>query len=223
MPSVPLPSVQVVDCWNRVGVWGDRSCPELTRVIHCHNCDVFARAGRQFLDAPSPEGYLQEWTTRLAAPIEEQSADLVGVLVFRLAGEALALPVRVLVEVTNPRPIHRVPHRGGVLAGLVNIRGELYLAVHLDRVLNIERDATAAPAGGQPRLLVVRRESDRWVFPVDDVDQVRRLPLHALTGPPATVARSLARLTRGVFHQDGRSIGLIDDERLFATLRARAR
>lgn len=222
MSLTPLTSLQVADCWNRIGLRGDRSCPELPRVIHCHNCDVFARAGRQFLDAPSPEGYLHEWTQRLAVPIEELSTDLLGVLVFRLADEALALPVRVLVEVTNPRPLHRIPHRGGVLAGLVNIRGELHLCAHLDKVLNIER--TAQPeAGRQPRFLVVRREQERWVFPVDDVDQVRRLPLHELTGPPATVARSLARLTRGVFHQDGRSIGLIDDERLFTTLRARTR
>ena len=31
------------DCWNRIGVRGDRSCPELARVIHCHNCPVFSR------------------------------------------------------------------------------------------------------------------------------------------------------------------------------------
>ena len=31
----------------------------------------------------------------------------------------------------------------------------------------------------------------------------------------------LARLSRGVFHWDGRSIGYLDDERLFQTLRAR--
>ena len=47
---------------------GDRSCPELAKVTHCHNCPVFATAGRRFLDAPRPPGYLDEWTARLAAP-----------------------------------------------------------------------------------------------------------------------------------------------------------
>jgi chemotaxis-related protein WspD len=139
-----LPLLLDSDCWNRIGVRGDHSCAELAKVGHCHNCPVFAAAGRRFLDAPSPSGYLEEWTQRLADPIEEAASDLSGVLVFRLSEEWLALAVRVLVEVTPLRPVHRIPHRGGILAGLVSIRGELHLAAHLDQVLGIR--ATSMPA-----------------------------------------------------------------------------
>src|SRR5437867_12489360 len=89
------------DCWNRIGVRGDRSCPELAQVGHCHNCGVFAAAGRNFLNALSPPGYVDEWTERLAAPLEVAAANLQSVFVFRLADEWLALPVAVLVEVTS--------------------------------------------------------------------------------------------------------------------------
>jgi chemotaxis-related protein WspD len=220
----PLPLATVDDCWNRIGFQGDRSCPELDRVVHCHNCAVFGNAGRRFLDAPSPEGYAEEWTRRLADPIEESPADLVGVLVFRLGEEWLALPVGLLVEVTAPRPVHRVPRRGGVLAGLVNIRGELHLCAHLDAVLGVGRiDHAEAPKRPQARFLVVRREGERWVFPVDEVDEVHRFSRQALTGSPATLSRSLARLTRGVFHHGERSVGLLDEERLFHTLRGKTR
>ncbi len=213
------------DCWNRIGFRGDRSCPELERVVHCHNCQVFGNAGRHFLDAPSPPGYAAEWTRRLAAPIEADPADLVGVLTFRLSEEWLALEVRLLVEVTTPRPVHRIPRRGGILAGVVNIRGELHLCVHLDALLGVRRDVpqAGAPRRHQPRLLVVRRENERWVLPVDEVDEVHRFSRQGLTGTPATLSRSLARLTRGVFSHDERSIGLLDEERLFETLRARTR
>ena len=62
-------------------------------------------AGRRFLDAPSPAGYLDEWTARLAAPNDERGRGRSSsVLVFRLGDEWLALPVGVLVEVTRPRP-----------------------------------------------------------------------------------------------------------------------
>ncbi len=37
-----LPSVD--DCWNRIGVRGDRSCPKLAEHIHCRNCPVHAAA-----------------------------------------------------------------------------------------------------------------------------------------------------------------------------------
>jgi chemotaxis-related protein WspD len=228
MTSLPLLTQPLDDCWNRIGVRGDRTCPELVKVVHCHNCHVFASAGRRFLDAPSPEGYLEEWTRRLVVPIEAPSADLQGVLIFRLCEEWLALRVQALVEVTGQRRVHRVPHRRGILAGLVNIRGELHLCIHLDQVLKLREEggkSKAEPnvAPSSRRLLVVRRESERWVFPIDEVDQVHRLPLRDLTPVPATVGRALARLTRGVFALSGRPIGLIDDERLFATLRGKIR
>jgi chemotaxis-related protein WspD len=216
----PLPvRAPTSDCWNTIGVRGDRSCPELERVVHCQNCPVFAAAGRRFLDAPSPPGYLEEWTERLAAPAEETAADLTSVLVFRLADEWLALAVAVLVEVTTPRPVHRVPHRGGLLAGLVNIRGELGLCVHLGKLLGTDEAGPSRSA----RMLVVRREAERWVFPVDAADQVVRLPRRDLGPPPATVGRSSAHLTRGVFLWEGRTVGLLDDGRVFDTLRARLR
>ena len=147
--AVSLPTVD--DCWNRIGFRGDRSCPELARVVHCHNCQVFGNAGRHFLDAPSPPGYAAEWTRRLAAPIEAEPADLFGVLTFRLGEEWLALEVRLLVEVTTPRPVHRIPRRGGILAGVVNIRGELHLCVHLDHVLGVRRDAPQEGASKRPQ------------------------------------------------------------------------
>jgi chemotaxis-related protein WspD len=229
MSTLPVVHAVENDCWNRIGIRGDRSCPELLRVGHCHNCPVFAAAGRHFLDAPSPPGYLEEWTQRLASPIEQAPADLCGVLIFRLAEEWLALPVQVLLEVTTPRPVHRIPHRGGILAGLVNIRGELHLCAHLEQVLGLARprkeDGPKKEEVRSPRerLLVVRRDAERWVFRVDEVDQVHRLPLRELTRVPATVGRASSRLTRGVFHWEGRPIGLVDDERLFATLRSRMR
>jgi chemotaxis-related protein WspD len=234
----PLPTrAPPGDCWNSIGVRGDRSCPELAKVVHCQNCPVFAAAGRRFLDAPSPPGYLEEWTERLAAPAEETAADREGVLVFRLADEWLALPVRVLAEVTAPRPVHRVPYRAGLLAGLVNIRGELYLCAHLAKLLGVAPKA-GAPGGAGPsrngdrqsrptlapeRLLVVRRDADRWVFPVDAVEKVVRVARDGIGPPPATVGRAAAHLSRGVFAWEGRTVGLLDDGRLFEALRARLR
>ncbi|HJZ56298.1 MAG TPA: chemotaxis protein CheW [Gemmataceae bacterium] len=219
--STPLPVLALpAQCWHQIGVWGDRSCPELAKVTHCHNCPVFATAGRKFLDAPSPPDYLDEWTARLAVPEEEEVGGVLGVLVFRLADEWLGLPVGVLVEVTHPRAPHRVPHRGGLLAGVVNIRGELHLCVRLDLLLGITPQDEATTSA---RLVVIRQNSDGWVFAADEVDQVRRVPTRHLVPPAPTLSRATARLIRGVFSQDGRSVGLLDDARVFLALRERVR
>jgi chemotaxis-related protein WspD len=229
----PLPTALPgqADCWNQIGVRGDRSCPELAQVIHCHNCPVFTAAGRQFLNAPAPPGYLEEWAQRLAAPIEAAAADWQCVVVFRISEEWLALPVQVVVEVTDPRPVHRIPQRGAPLAGLVNIRGELHLCLRLDELLGITaRNGSpgrhgADPASAAPdpsaRLVVVRRQGEGWVFPVDEVDQVHRFSRDELTKVPATLARSANRLARGIIVRQGRFIGCLDDARLFQALRTR--
>lgn len=219
-----LPVVAGNPCWQAVGVWGDRSCPELKKHTHCHNCPVFAAAGRRFLDAPSPDGYLDEWTARLAEPVRRTAEGVIGALVFRLGEEWLALPVGVLVEVTVPRRPHRIPHRGGLLAGMVNVRGELHLCVRLDLLLGIDRPAADRPKGtARPRMVVIRRDADRWAFAADDVDLVRRVATADLVTAPPTLARAAARVTRGVVHRDGRAIGLLDETRLFETLRERVR
>jgi chemotaxis-related protein WspD len=191
---------------------------------------VFGAAGRRFLDGRSPPGYLEEWTARLAEPAEEEAGDLQGLLVFRLGSEWLALPVGALREVIPVRPVHRIPFRGGLLAGVVNVRGELHLSVRMDHLLGIAREArpdgpAAAPGqgAGLPRLLVVGRGAEVWVFPVDEVDRVHRVPASAVGPVPPTLGRASARFTRGVFRTSARAVGLLDEGRLFDAVRVKVR
>jgi chemotaxis-related protein WspD len=208
-------------CWQQIGIWGNRSCPELLGVTHCHNCPVFAAAGRRFLDAPSPPDYLDEWTARLSTPDQATAEGETGVLVFRLGDEWLALTVDVLVEVTKPRKPHRVPHRAGLLAGVVNVRGELRLCVRLDLLLGI--DPASERQRANPRLVVIHRDSEGWVFQADEVDQVQRISARDLTPTPPTLTRSSTRLTRGIVVRDSRSVGVLDEARMFHALRERLR
>lgn len=221
--TTPLPVRPGDDsCWNRIGVRGDHTCPELAKVTHCHNCPIFASAGRRFLDAPSPAGYLDEWTERLAAPVDTDDRETLSVILFQIRGEWLALPVTVMVEVTHLRPIRRVPHRGGLLAGLVNIRGELLLSVRFDQLLGL---GTMAPTSDEKlaRHLVIRKAADTWAFAVEAVDRVHRIPASTIDPLPPTVARAASRLTRGVFQHQGKAVGLIDEQRFFQALRERVR
>src|SRR5262249_57348437 len=106
------------------------------------------------------------------------------------------------------------------LSGLVNIRGELHLCARLDLVLGVNPGPEPPE---NPRMIVVRREGEGWVFPADEVDQVHHIPARDLGPAPPTLTRATARLTRGVFQLSGRSVGLLDEVRLFHTLRERVR
>lgn len=220
-------------CWRIVGVGGDRSCPELAEFIHCRNCPALAAAARTFFDREPPEGYIDSWRTLLEQPETESRGDALAALVFRLGAEWLALPTSVVVEVTEPRKPHRLPHRvGSLLTGLVNIRGRIQLCVDLAAFLGIELsparmvtepevvvEATARGA----RLVVLERTAgrgiERWVFHVDEVAGVHRVPAAALGAVPSTLAAAGDRRTAALFAWRDEKAGLIDERRLFDGLR----
>ncbi|MFO0851071.1 MAG: chemotaxis protein CheW [Gemmataceae bacterium] len=142
--TVALPTV--AHCWNRIGVHGDRSCPELAEHIHCRNCPVYAAGGQRLYDRSPPADYLAEWTDRIAAPDPPPPGDTLPVVLFRVGPEWLALDVKHTVEVAPARTVRRVPHQtAGLLAGLVNIRGELQLAVSLRHLLGLDPEAEEPP------------------------------------------------------------------------------
>ena len=204
------------DCWNRIGVAGDRSCPELPAHIHCRNCPVFSNAARSLFDRPAPEGYLKEWTAALSTTAQTIEDDFASLFMFRLGDECLGLRTALLVEVTPRRPIHRVPHRSNaVFQGLVNIRGQLQLCLSLNGLLGLPETA-----GGGAFLTVVEEAGERWVFPADEVLGVQRIPRSALRKVPGTLANPLTSFTQAVFTWGERHVGFLEEQRLLSAFRS---
>src|SRR6187551_3630902 len=111
------------DCWNRIGIHGDRSCPLLADHIHCRNCSVYSSAATRLLDrySLSQEHQLSAQSTEAWQDIKTRS-----ILVFRLGEEWLGLPTRCLVEISPSQTIHSLPHqRSRALLGVANVRGAL--------------------------------------------------------------------------------------------------
>jgi len=210
-------------CWSLIGVWGRSSCTELGRVVHCHNCPTFEAAGRSLLERETDPAYRAEWSAILARSKAVEERATLSLVVFRLGEEWLALPTRVLQEVTEPQVVRTLPHRSGaILKGLVNIRGELLLCVSLHGLLGLTRE----PAGlarmsavTWPRLAVIAADGDRWAFAVDEVFGIQLINPAALGEVPATVAKSRVSFARGLFEWQGTTVGLLDPELVFSGLR----
>jgi chemotaxis-related protein WspD len=206
-------------CWNVIGVLGgDHSCPELRVHDHCRNCPVIAEAARGFFDRAPPRDYLAERHDLLARPPEDQKRAVETLLTFRIGAEWWALPTRVLVEVLPPAPVHRVPHRTNAsFAGLVAIRGQLQLCVSLHGILGIE--ATAAQDVRHRRFVVVEDRGERWVFLADEVKGIEQVLKSDLGNVPGTLANATRSHALAVFTHAGRTVGLLDPDRLFAAMR----
>jgi chemotaxis-related protein WspD len=216
VPSGVTSGVEIDDCWNRIGVRGDNSCKRLDEYLHCRNCPVHADAAAALLDRPRPTGGDEVATdySRIT-PLSARDERLVttSVLVFRLGDEWLALPTSAFRQVTVSRPVHRLPHRTHpAVLGVVNIEGTLRACVSLARLLYVE--AATAKDDTQhthyPRMLVIEDPHGPVVFPVDEVDGVRRFATASLEAPPATVAGRVIAHARALIRVEDRTIGLLD-------------
>jgi len=200
------------DCWNRIGVHGDKSCPLLAEHIHCRNCSVYSAAATRLLDRYA----LRQDDRELAlAPLD---SDIVtrSVLMFRLGEEWLGLSTRSLVEVAPLQPIHSLPHqRSRALLGVANVRGALMACLSLVELLGLE-PGSAAPSGGRimPRMLIIAAQGGPVLVPVDEVDGIHAIDERILAG----ASQSAGKYTRGVLQYKGRSLRWLDEEQLLSAV-----
>jgi len=212
-------AAELNDCWRRIGVAGDRSCPALREHVHCRNCPVYADAAQRRLQRPVDPAYRADWARELARPLPTQSALDAAALVFRIGAEWLAAPMALVASVAPLARVHRLPHRsGGALLGIVNVDGRLLPAVSLAALLGI--DATQ-PDGAPPdrrhafaRLLVLAAGAQTYALPVDEVHGVLRHASKAVRAPAATLQRTPSALLAGVIGAEAfgaaLDVGLLD-------------
>jgi chemotaxis-related protein WspD len=210
-------------CWRTIGVWGrdEPRCPELPRVVHCRNCEIFQEAGRGMLAREPGDAYGADWATALAELPSAASGPIEPAIIFRAGDELLALPLATVSEVHEWRSIRRVPHRrNDVLLGIVNVRGEIELCVALEVLFGGRpRDVSMVPPGG--RMIAIGAGRTEWILAVDETLGLSDVALDALETVPATLYKSDGVFVRGLFEHSGQRVGIIDAELLLATLRQR--
>lgn len=210
--------IHLDDCWNSIGVWGVEKprCPLLEDVIHCRNCQKFSAAGRHLLDRAVPPEYVREWTEVISEKAKAADHAATSMLVFRLGDEWLALPTAIFREVSSMRPVHRIPHRTNqIVCGLANVRGELLVYISLGRLLGIKKGKRYAldniKGSFAERLLVIEKNSQRFVFPVSEIYGIHRYLSEELYEAPTTIANASASYIKGIFTLEHRHVGCLDE------------
>jgi len=219
----PEQTLDLDDCWNRIGVWSkdQSSCPELEKHIHCRNCSRYSEAGRQILERPAPGKYRVELRQRYSesGPALKKAEN--SALIFRLGDEWLALNSRDVNEITELRTIHSLPHRNNdLIKGLVNIRGELKICISLGSLLQLDRarDSYVTDHEIRERMIYISRDGHSFVFPVSEVYGIAHYPEQDVEPTPATVSKARQSFTSGILPWEKRHVGILDSELLFYAL-----
>lgn len=210
-------------CWEEIGVWGDRSCPELEKHLHCQNCPVYEDAGRGMLDRAATTEYLENNRGLLEEDARNRVTERgLRIVPFRLGKEWFALRAALFGAVVSPRRLQRIPHlRSPILEGIKMIQGETLIQFNLAALLEVE-STQEKPAGNDARLnprdAVIGSGSNRWVFHAGAFGAVAEIVESGLEAPPVTLGKASANFTRGLIETDGRRVALLDDELLLYRL-----
>ncbi|BCX66424.1 MULTISPECIES: chemotaxis protein CheW [Pseudomonas] len=215
--SVTHEDAQAIDdCWNRIGIHGDKSCPLLIEHIHCRNCAVYSAAATRLLDRYALQ---QEDREHVSATVQSEVKTR-SLLMFRLGEEWLGLTTRSLVEVAPQQAIHSLPHqRSRALLGVANVRGALVACLSLVELLGLDSvNNAAAGTRVMPRMLIIAAHGGPVVVPVDEVDGIHAIDERILDAASRSGTQASAKYTRGVLPFKGRSLRWLDEEQLLSAV-----
>ena len=179
---------------------------------------------------------------------QDHNRDLISVLIFRLGQEWLAFRTPTVAEVTlpssrapDPSSLQRDPHRPGQpsrtasafcvtsrLAGRGRPRSVRCLIppcpISPSRQRPMSRRWRTAglsvPHGSRLVVLRDRERSETWLFAAEEVLGVHRLSRAQLRSVSSSLANPEVSFSQAILSWEGRSIGFLDEQRVFAALRS---
>lgn len=127
---------------------------------------------------------------------------------FLLKDQFFGVPVNEVQEVIRYQEMTRVPLVPPVIRGLINLRGQIVMALDLRRRLEMEdRSASELPMN-----VVVRTDDGAVSLLVDEIGDVLEVDENGLENPPETMRR-VRELVRAVYKLPNRLLLVLDTAR----------
>lgn len=128
---------------------------------------------------------------------------------FFLEGYFFGVPVPQVQEVIRFQPMTPVPLAPPAVAGMMNLRGQIVLAIDLRRRLSLAE----RPAGSLPMNVVVRTPDGAVSLLVDEIGDVLEVEPSTFETPPETLRGPLRSMILGVHKLERKLLHLLDTEK----------
>jgi purine-binding chemotaxis protein CheW len=133
---------------------------------------------------------------------------------FLLQGQLFGVPVQEVREVLQYQGMTRVPLVSEVVRGLINLRGQIVMAVDLRRRLGMEDRSDSR----LPMNVVVQTDEGAVSFLVDEIGGVLEADEKDFEQPPETLQGQARELLRGVYKLEGRLMHVLNTQRVCESL-----
>jgi len=137
---------------------------------------------------------------------------------FYLEDLYFGVEVEKVQEVIRYQEMTRIPLAPEVIAGLINLRGQIVTAIDLRRQLELPpRDAAQLPMN-----VVIRREDGPISLLVDEIGDVVEVDEDSFEKPPDTLESGRQQFLRGVYKLKHKLLLLLDTDKAVAVAGTRA-
>jgi len=136
---------------------------------------------------------------------------------FFLKDQFFGVPVQQVQEVIRYLEMTRVPLVPPVIRGLINLRGQIVMAIDLRRRFGMEE----RPDSQLPMNVVVRTDDGAVSFLVDEIGDVLEADEENCERPPETLQGGARELVRGVYKLADDLLLVLDIERAMDCTRGR--
>ena len=137
---------------------------------------------------------------------------------FYLQDLYFGIEVEKVQEVIRYQEMTSVPLASDVIAGLINLRGQIVTAIDLRRQLELPPRA----AGQLPMNVVIRREDGPISLLVDEIGDVVEVEKDSFEDSPDTLEARRKEFLRGVYKLKGKLLLLLDTDKAVEVVSARA-
>jgi len=127
---------------------------------------------------------------------------------FFLKDQFFGVPVQQVQEVIRYQEMTRVPLVPQVIRGLINLRGQIVMALDLRRRFGMED----RPESQLPMNVVVRTDDGAVSFLVDEIGDVMEVDDETFERPPETLQGQARELVEGVYKLNDRLMLVLDTE-----------
>ena len=125
---------------------------------------------------------------------DDKQENLLTVLSVKVGEEKYALPIEVIANVYEGLTVTRVPCVPVGVAGIVNIRGRVYLVLDLKTLLNVPGEVNDSNV-----LVALADDELELALRVDKIEDVETIPASALSPTPGNIGLQSAGHIRGLF------------------------
>ncbi len=146
-------------------------------------------------------------------------SDVETICTFTLDGLFLGINVSEVHEVLSAQTLTPVPLANSIVAGLINMRGQIVSAVDLRRMLYLPPRTDDAPP---PVNVIVRNGHDLLSLLVDQVGDVLEFESRLFTPPPDTTPGETRNLFRGAYQLPRQLLLVFDTNRAIEAIMSRA-